>query len=113
MYNSAHTPSIRSLSLLPLLPGNAVRLVVGLAVAVAVVLVGHEEVLVGAVSGERDRGGAKTGEGALETVPARERTLVSPRLSSLPGVVSGLAGGLPEGADVEASDVGLGPVGRS
>jgi hypothetical protein len=98
-----------------------------------VVLVLHEKVLVDAVSGESDSGSTQTGQGALEAVPAGKCASVSPGLTvsecvsfslldysnrhdnirALPGVVSGLAGGLFEGFHVEAGEVGLGPAGRS
>lgn len=50
--------------------------------AVAVVLVFKEKVLVGAVSGEGDGGGAEAGQGTLKAVPSGERALVSPGLTS-------------------------------
>jgi len=83
-------------------------LVMVLAVTVTVVVVvGQEEVLVGAVAGEGDGSDAEAGEGSLETVESREGALVSPGLCPLPGVVSGLAGGLLEGSHVEAGNVRL------
>jgi hypothetical protein len=107
-----------------------------------VVLLLEEEVLVEAVSGESDGSCSQAGETSLEPVPSGEGALVSPCLTggglsvsgkvqrvrfgseemaymvridvrSLPGIVSGLAGGSLEGAHVEAGDVGFGPVGRS
>jgi hypothetical protein len=100
---------------------------------VAVAVVGN--VVVNAVDAEGDGRDSQAGEGALEAVEAGELALVAPGLSvglsagvglvgrvgqdwglrlgggrdsrPLPGVVSGLAGRGPQGADVEAGDVGL------
>lgn len=80
----------------------------GLAVVMVVL---EEEVLVAAVAGKGNGRDAQAGEGVLEAVPAGEGASVSPGLISLPGIVSGSAGGLLEGPHVEAGDVGLGPAG--
>jgi hypothetical protein len=84
-------------------------LVVILAVSVAVVvIVLEEEVLVAAVAGEEHGSGSEAGQAVLEAVPAGKGALLSPSLSSLPGVVSRRAGGLLKGTHVEAGNVGLG-----
>lgn len=93
-------------------------------VAVAVVVVTEEDGFVGEVTSKGDGGDTKTRERALESVPAREGTGVSPGLAvglrqrdgwivvggadvlSGPGVVSGLAGGGSELLRVETSEIG-------
>lgn len=80
----------------------------GVSVTVGVVVL-EEDGLVCEVTGKGDSGNTETGEGALESVPAREGTGVSPSLAmdcvrernwnmtgggdvlSGPGIVSGLA----------------------
>lgn len=46
-----------------------------------VVLVVEEKVLVQAVNRKRNSRGSETGKSALESVPPRKRTLISPRLA--------------------------------
>lgn len=48
---------------------------------VAVVVIVQEKVLVGAVDGKRDRGGAESGKGVLETVRSGVGSCVSPSLA--------------------------------
>lgn len=55
---------------------------VTLAVAFAVVLILHEEVLVGAVSGEENGGRAEARQRALEAVEACERALETPGITT-------------------------------
>lgn len=88
------------------------------------VVVTEEDGFVGEVTSKGDSSDTKAGEGALESVPARERTSVSPGLAvglrqrdgwmmvggadvlSGPGIVSGLAGGGSELLRVETSEIG-------
>jgi hypothetical protein len=96
-----------------------------IAVGVGVgVVVAEEDGLVGQVTSKGDSGDTETGERALESVPAREGTGVSPSLAvglrqredwimaggidvlSGPGVVAGLAGGSSELLRVETSEIG-------
>lgn len=71
-------------------PFDPLEVVLSVGVAV-VVVVGQEEVLVGAVAGKGDGRDAEAGEGSLEPVESREGALVSPGLSVV-SIVSGCRG---------------------
>lgn len=80
---------------------------------VAVVFVLEEQLLVSEIHCESNSRYSQTRESAFKSVPSREGSRVSPGLSSLPGIITWLAGGMDELCSVEAGDVRLGVVVRS